>query len=331
VPVRLQAGREVEVRVEYRPEVRRRGTGFVTMRLGIAPEVEEDGLLDEAVEAAAGADVAVVVVGSADGTESEGYDRETMVLPGRQDELVRRVAAANANTVVVVNSGMPVLMPWVDEVAAILQVWFPGQAFGEALADSLVGAVEPGGRLPVSMPRAETDSPVLGTHPQAGELTYAEGLLVGYRGYDRSGTEPLFCFGHGLGYTDWSHESLVAAEMITEDEDLPVVVTVRNSGPRAGREVVQVYLEAPDDDPSRPLRVLAAFTTVSAGPGERAEARLTVPARSFARFDEGLCEWVWSSGTYELRSGRSSRDLRLSARVVLSAVAAIDGDDGAVA
>src|SRR5439155_18718015 len=117
VPVRLQTGREVEVRVEYRPEVRGRGTAFVTMRLGIAPELEEDALLDEAVEAAARADLAVVVVGSADGTESEGYDRETMALPGRQDELVRRVAAANPNTVVVVNAGMPVLMPWVDDVA----------------------------------------------------------------------------------------------------------------------------------------------------------------------------------------------------------------------
>jgi beta-glucosidase len=319
VPVRLLAGQEVEVRVEYGPDVRGRWAGFVTMRLGVAPDPEEDGLLDEAVEAAAAADVAVVVVGSADGTESEGYDRETMTLPGRQDELVRRVAAANASTVVVVNSGMPVLMPWVDQVAAIIQVWFPGQAFGEALADSLVGAVEPGGRLPVSVPRAEADSPVLRAYPEAGELAYAEGLLVGYRGYDRSGTAPLFCFGHGLGYTEWSHESLAAAvESVVAGEDLPVVVTVRNSGGRAGREVVQVYLEGPDDDPSRPLRALAAFATVSAGPGERAEARLTVPARSFARFDEGLCEWVSRPGTYTLRAGRSSGDLRLSTRVVLS-------------
>ena len=331
MPVWLQAGREVDVRVDYRPEARGRGAGFVAMRLGIASEEDEDGLLDEAVEAAAAADVVVVVVGSADGTESEGYDRETLALPGRQDELVRRVAAANSNTVVVVNSGMPVLMPWAGDVAAIVQVWFPGQAFGEALADCLVGTVEPGGRLPVSVPRTEADCPVLHARPEAGELTYTEGLLMGYRGYDRSGAEPLFCFGHGLGYTDWSYESLVATESTTAGEDFRLAVTVRNSGARAGREVVQVYLEGPDDDPSRPLRVLAAFSTVRAEPGELAEARLTVPARSFARFDEGLCEWVWRPGTYTLHAGRSSRDLRLSTRVVLSSRAVVGGDDGAAA
>jgi beta-glucosidase len=318
VPLVLQAGQEVEVRVEHLPEVRAHGTGFVAMRLGIAPDPEEEELLAAAVEAAAAADVAVVVVGSAEGTESEGYDRESLALPGRQDELVRRVAAANASTVVVVNSGMPVLMPWVDEVAAVLQVWFPGQAFGEALADCLTGAVEPGGRLPVSVPRTESDSPVLRAHPEAGELPYAEGLLVGYRGYDRGGIEPLFRFGHGLGYTDWHYESMVAAAgSVAAGEDLSVVVSVRNSGGRAGREVVQVYLEGPDDDPGRPLRALAAFATVSAGPGDRAEARLTVPARSFARFDEGRGDWVWQQGNYTLHAGRSSGDLRLRTEVVM--------------
>jgi beta-glucosidase len=288
------------------------------MHLGIAPRANDEQLIDEAVQAASTADVAVLVVGSADGTESEGYDRETMQLPGRQDELVRRVAAANRKTVVVVNSGMPVLMPWAGDVAAIIQVWFPGQAFGEALADTLLGFVEPGGRLPVSIPRAEADSPVLRAQPQAGDLVYGEGLLVGYRGYDRNGAEPLFSFGHGLGYTEWGYESLVpAAEALSAAQDLPVVVNVRNAGKRAGREVVQVYLEGPDDDPMRPHRVLAAFAVVSARPGELVEARVAVPARSFARYDERLGDWVWHPGTYRLRAGRSSRDLRLSAQVVL--------------
>ncbi|TMD55089.1 MAG: glycosyl hydrolase [Chloroflexi bacterium] len=317
VPVQLRAGQEVEVRVEHRPDVRGR-YGFVTMRLGIAPQKDDDTLLEEAVQAAAAADVAVVVVGSADGSESEGYDRETMVLPGRQDELVRRVAAANARTVVVVNSGMPVLMPWVDDVAAVIQAWLPGQAFGEALADVLLGVIEPGGRLPVSLPRAEADSPVLHAYPEAGELPYSEGLLVGYRGYDRKGLEPLFCFGHGHGYTDWSYESLAPeAGTVAAGQDLAVVVTVRNTGGRSGREVVQLYLEGPDDEPERPLRLLAAFASVAAGPGDPVEARLTVPARSFARFDEGLSQWAWRPGTYSLHAGRSSRDLRLSAEVVL--------------
>ncbi|TMB44837.1 MAG: hypothetical protein E6J53_06995, partial [Chloroflexi bacterium] len=314
----LHAGREVEVRVEHRPNADAPDAGFVTLRLGIAPQQEEDKLIADAVIAAAGADVAVVVVGSAEGTESEGYDRETMALPGRQDELVRRVAAANASTVVVINSGMPVLMPWADEVAAIMQVWLPGQAFAEGLADAIAGVAEPGGRLPVSLPRAEADSPVLGAHPQAGDLVYAEGLLVGYRGYDRRGTEPLFCFGHGLGYTEWTYESIACdIDSIAAGEDLALGVTVRNAGARSGREVVQLYVEGPDDDSSRPLRVLGAFADVTCGPGEQAVARLTVPARLFARFDEERRDWVWRPGTFALRAGRSSRDLRLKAEVVL--------------
>jgi beta-glucosidase len=315
----LEAGREVEVRFEHRPDVRDSQARFATMRLGIAPEVKDDVLLEEAAQAAAEADVAVVVVGSAEGIESEGYDRQTLALAGRQDDLVRRVAAANSNTVVVVNSGMPVLMPWADEVAALIQVWLPGQAFGEALADVLLGSVEPGGRLPVSMPRAEADSPVLHAKPQAGELDYSEGLLVGYRGYDRNGhAAPHFSFGHGLGYTEWTYETLApAAESITPGQDLALTVTLRNAGGRAGREVVQVYLEGPDDDPSRPLRILAGFATVEAGPGQRVEAQLSIPARCFARFDEGPSQWVSHPGTYTLRAGRSSRDLRLSDEVVL--------------
>jgi beta-glucosidase len=313
VPISLEAGRDVDVRLDFRPEKR-----FVTFRLGIAPQRDDEDLIEEAAQAAEDSDIAVVVIGSAEGTESEGYDKETMVLPGRQDDLVRRVAAANPNTVVVVNSGLPVLMPWADQVAAVIQVWFPGQAFGEALAETLLGVTEPAGRLPVTVPREEVDSPVLSAHPEAGDLVYREGLLVGYRGYDRTGTEPHFAFGHGLGYTDWTYESLIpGAESLSGGEDLTCSVTVRNSGKRRGREVVQVYLEAPDDDPRRPLRILAGFGTVEAEAGASAEVRLTLPGRSFARFDETARKWDWRPGTYTLRAGRSSRDLRLSGQVVM--------------
>jgi beta-glucosidase len=313
VPITLEAGREVDVRLDYWPEKR-----FVNMRFGIAPQLDEEELIEEAAQAAGDADIAVVVIGSTDGTESEGFDKDTMALGGRQDELVRRVAAANSNTIVVVNSGMPVLMPWAEQVAAVIQVWFPGQAFGEALAQTLLGVVEPGGRLPVTVPREEVDAPVLSAHPDQGDLVYGEGLLVGYRGYDRAGTEPHFPFGHGLGYTEWTYESFQpAAAAISAGEDLACVVSVRNSGQRAGHEVVQVYLEAPDDDPRRPLRVLAAFASVDAEPGSTSDVRLSIPARTFARFDEAGREWVWRPGTYALRAGRSSRDLRLSSDVVI--------------
>jgi beta-glucosidase len=317
VPLDLRAGQEVEVRFGYRP-ASRGGTGFVTMRLGIAPAPAEDELIAEAVEAARACEVAVVVVGSADGTESEGYDRDTMELPGRQDELVSRVAAVNPNTIAVVNSGMPVLMKWVDEVAAVMHVWLPGQAMGEALADVVFGAAEPGGRLPVTIPQSETDSPVLHARPKGSELPYDEGLLVGYRGYDRSASAPLFCFGHGLGYTQWEYETArPATSSVRAGEDLVVEVTVRNGGARAGHEVVQAYLESPDDDPSRPLRALAAFTPVTAEPGRTVEARLTIPARAFARFDEAAHRWHWPPGGYTVCIGRSSRDLRLHVPLTL--------------
>jgi beta-glucosidase len=219
---------------------------------------------------------------------------------------------------VVVNAGMPVLMPWAEQVAAVMQVWFPGQAFGDALADTLLGAVEPSGRLPVTIPRDETDSPVLHAHPDGGDLIYGEGLLVGYRGYDRSGTEPHFAFGHGLGYTDWTYESIVPdSGSIRAAEDFSCVVTVRNSGQRPGREVVQLYLEGPDHDPARPPKVLAAFASVSAEPGAHATARLTVPARLFEHFDESTRAWVSDPGTYTLHAGGSSRNTRLNATIEL--------------
>jgi beta-glucosidase len=313
VPIRLEAGREIDVLVEFRPEKR-----FVTLRLGIAPQLDDEQLIDEAARAASASDIAVVVIGSAEGTESEGSDKASMVLPGRQDELVRRVAAANPNTIVVVNAGMPVLMPWAEQVAAVIQVWFPGQAFGEALADTLLGVVEPSGRLPVTLPRNEADSPVLHAHPEAGDLIYQEGLLVGYRGYDRSGIEPHFAFGHGLGYAEWTYEAIVPdAGSIAASDDFTCAVTVRNTGARSGREVVQLYLEAPDNDPTRPAAVLAAFAKVSADAGAATTARLTVPARAFQRFDESTRAWVPEPGTYTLHAGRSSRDIRLKAKIEL--------------
>jgi beta-glucosidase len=142
-------------------------------------------------------------------------------------------------------------------------------------------------------------------------VSYSEGLLVGYRGFDRSGAEPLFWFGRGLGYTELMYESLEAA---TASD---VVVRIRNSGTRAGREVVHLYLEGPEDDPSRPLRALAAFAAISAEPGETVAVKLALPARAFERFDESRRDWVFYPGTCKLWAGRSSRDLRLSAEVVI--------------
>jgi len=305
----LTEGQEVAIEVALMPT--NWATPPVSIRLGIVPAPgDEDEMMAEAVAAAAAADVAIVVVGSAAATESEGFDRAGLSLPGRQDELVRRVAAVNDRTVVVVNAGMPMLLPWADEVAAVGYAWLPGQATGDALADVLFGRAEPGGRLPVTLPRAEADCPVLRAVPAAdGTLDYSEGLLIGYRGYDRTGVQPHFPFGHGLGYTSWDYES--AAVHSPADGETMVTVMIRNTGARTGREVVQAYLESPDGGPGSPVRVLAAFGAATAAPGELATVRLALPRRAFTRYDEAAGDWVSPPGDFKVRIGRSSRDLRL--------------------
>jgi beta-glucosidase len=312
--VALVAGRPARVRLEFRPAAD--GEGPLAVRLGIVPAAADDDLLAEAERAAGLADAAVVVVGSAMMTESEGFDRTTLALPGRQDELVRRVAAVNRRTVVVVNAGMPVLMPWAEQVAAVIYAWLPGQAMGAALADVLLGRAEPGGRLPVTLPAAEADCPVLHATPRDGVIDYSEGLLIGYRGYDASLRRPHFPFGHGLGYTSWAYESVrAAAADPAAGDDLEVTVTLRNTGSRPGREVVQAYLAGPPTDPAAPPRQLAAFAAVTAAPGARAEATLRLPARAFARWDEQAAGWAWPPGPFTVHIGRSSRDLSLSVQV----------------
>ncbi len=312
--VTLEAGRQTQVRLEFRPAAD--GEGPLAVRLGIAPAVDEDKLLADATAAASRAEAAIVVVGSAAMTESEGFDRSTLVLPGRQDELISRVAAVNSRTVVVVNAGMPVLMPWAGQVAAVLYAWLPGQAMGEALADVLFGDAEPGGRLPVTLPASEADCPVLHAVPRDGQLSYDEGLLIGYRGYDAAGVAPEYPFGHGLGYTSWAYESLrTTAGSLAPGDDLELVVTVRNTGTRPGREIVQAYVAGQPDDETRPVRALAAFGIAAAEPGELAEVPLRVPARAFARWDAETGGWAWPRELFTVHVGRSSRDLRLSAPV----------------
>jgi beta-glucosidase len=312
--VDLAEGQEAEVGISLLPEDWPQGP--VAIRLGIVPAPDSDALLREAVEAARNADVAIVVVGSGPSTESEGFDRPGLALPGDQDELVRRVAEVNDRTVVVVNAGMPVLMPWADQVAAIGCCWLPGQAMGDALADVLLGRAEPGGRLPVTIPAAEADCPVLHSVPEQGKLEYTEGLLIGYRGYDQAGTAPRFAFGHGLGYTTWEYLSAATeSSEVGPADDLGLIVWIRNTGPRRGREVVQAYVEPVTAEPGRPVRTLAAFAAVTAEPGEAAELRLSVPARAFARYDETARAWVWLRGEFAVRIGRSAADLRLSVRV----------------
>ncbi len=274
--VELEGGRRYEFEVDYPATTDEPLRGF-TVGARRVPSGDE---IERAVAAAAEADVAVVIVGTDHDWETEGEDRTTLALPGAQDELVAAVAAANPNTVVVINAGSPAAMPWLDAVPAVLQIWFPGQAIGEALADVLTGVEEPGGRLPVTFPVRLEDTPAFAEHPgRDGKAVYAEGTFIGHRWYDRDGIAPLFPFGHGLGYTTFSLGDARVEGGI--DDGVTVSVDVTNTGDRAGSEVVQIYVEPPAGDPARPLRHLAAFRRVDVEAGASAAVRIELGRRAF--------------------------------------------------
>ena len=262
--------------------------------------------LERAAAAAADADVAVLIVGTDDDWETEGEDRTTMGLPGDQDELIAAVANANPNTVVVINAGSPVTMPWLDAVPAVLQLWFPGQALGEALADVVTGAEEPGGRLPITFPVRLEDTPAFNHHPgRDGRAVYAEGPFIGHRWYDRERTEPRFPFGHGLGYTTFEIDPVEVSGTI--DDGVSVMVDVTNTGGRRGTEVLQVYVEPPPGDPRRPLRHLAGFRRVDVEAGASTRVTVELGRRAFAVWEEE--RWMVPTGGYTVHVGRSSRSL----------------------
>ncbi|MBF6489204.1 glycoside hydrolase family 3 C-terminal domain-containing protein [Nocardia otitidiscaviarum] len=305
----LTEGQEVDVRVTVAAPPAIPGLGVILgLTFGITrpqrPAAEE---FAAAVELARTSDVAVVVVGTTEQIESEGFDRTDLRLPGRQDELVAAVAAANPRTVVVVNSGAPVEMPWRDDVAAVLLSWFPGQEFGAALADVLTGAAEPGGRLPTTWPARMADVPVLSTTPRAdGTLPYTEGIHVGYRAWLKSGVAPAYPFGHGIGYTTWSLGDLSV-------DGRTVTVTVTNTGDREGKQVVQAYLSRADSAVERPVRWLAGFAAVTVAPGASHTVRIALPQRAFEHWTEA--GWATEPGSFTLHVGTSVTDLPLTAEI----------------
>lgn len=303
----LEAGRTYDVRLEHRP--RDRGAWIALLDLGVEPaEDTRDADIGRAVALAAEADTAVVVVGSSSEWESEGGDRDSIDLPNGQNELVERVVAANPNTVVVLNCGAPMNLPWLDDVPATLLAWYPGQEGGEAIADVLTGAAEPAGRMPTTWARQERDTPSYLNYPgEAGVVRYGEGVFVGYRGYDARGVEPRIPFGHGGSYTTFSWGDATVAGTGT---DLTVEIPVTNTGDRSGSDVVQVYVAADDHVVPRPVKELAGFAKVELGPGESGTARVALRDRAFARWDPAAHDWTVDPGGYRLLIAASATDVR---------------------
>lgn len=309
-------------------EIRSQAMGDVVFARGFTttedpPPGEADQLLDEAVGAAADAEVAVVFLGLPARCESEGFDRDDLDLPAPQLRLLDAVVASNPRTVVVLSNGGVVALPFMSKVPAILEGWLLGQAGGGATADVLFGAVNPSAKLTETIPVRVQDTPAYLAYPgEFGHVRYGEGLFVGYRWYDARCLEVAFPFGHGLSYTSFDYADAVAT--VDSAGGLDVSVTVTNTGAVAGREIVQVYTSLPGSGVSRPLRELKAFASVQLDAGSSTRVTMTVPRQGLAYWDIRVDSWVVEGGTYTVDVAASSRDIRSTVSV------AVDGDDLAI-
>jgi beta-glucosidase len=309
----LQAGRAYAIRFEYL-----HGDHHARVGLGVR---RADAFVDPAVtEIAARADVAVVAAGFEPMTESEGYDR-TFQLPAGQDDLIAAVLAANKRVVVALTSGGGVDMTrFIDHVPAIIETWYPGQEGGTALAEALLGDVNPSGKLPVTFERRFEDNAVAASYyPNADKrITYTEGVFLGYRHFDKTGTRPLFPFGHGLSYTRFKYGALaVTPEAMTGDAPVTVSFDVTNAGKRRGAEIAQLYVGDRHAPVPRPPKELKGFAKIDLAPGETKRVQILLDRRALSYFDVATKQWRAAPGTFELLIGSSSQKIELSGKLVL--------------
>jgi beta-glucosidase len=313
--IELVGGKAYDVRLEY-------FEGIIGASVELLWQRADKDPIRRVAEVARGADIVIAAVGDGMGDETEGADRTSLALPGRQDEIVRAAAAVNPKIVVITTSGAAVAMPWLDQVRAVLHGWFPGQEAGTAFTDVLFGHVSPSGKLPVTFPKRLEDEPAFGNFPGAnGKVVYKEGILVGYRWYDTRKIEPLFPFGYGLSYTTFAYRDLAISAWDPE-RGVSVRLKIKNTGARRGAEVVQVYVHAASAVVPRPEQELRAFAKVDLAPGEEREVAMKLSVRAFAYFDAKLPErdaWRTDPGAFEIRAASSSRDTRLRATVTIPA------------
>ncbi len=314
--VPLGAGHEYLLTLEF---ARSEAALLAAVRLGCLPPVPADSI-ERAARLAAASDVAIVCVGFGGEWQSEGFDRPAMELPGKQNALVEQVAAANPRTIVVLNTGSPITMPWLEKVAAVVQAWYPGQECGNAIADVLFGDVTPSGKLPQTFPVRLEDNPAYLNFPgENGKVYYGEGLFVGYRYYDKKRIAPLFPFGFGLSYTTFDYGTLqLSTQQIGPDDTLQVSVEITNTGERAGKEVVQLYIRDEQASLHRPEKELKAFAKVHLEPGEHKTVTLCIGRSALAYYDDLAHKWVAEAGEFEVLVGASSQDIRATAPFVLT-------------
>jgi beta-glucosidase len=278
----------------------------------------DETLLAEAVEQARQAEVVLLFLGLPPSYESEGFDREHLDLPAQQVALLDAVVAVNKDVVVVLSNGAVVTMPWRHQVRAVLECWLLGQAGGAAVADLLVGNAVPRGKLAETIPLRYLDTPAVGAFPgEHNEVVYREGLLIGYRWYDSRDLDVAFPFGHGLSYTTFGYSDLDVVVLDPEAGEVEVGITVTNTGACAGVEVVQVYVADPACSVFRPEQELKGFATVELAPGESRRVTLLLDSRAFSWWHAPQQRWIVEGGTFEVRVGASSRDVRARAELDL--------------
>ncbi len=303
--VQLTKGQSYAIRVEYY-----QNWGGSRMTLGWnAPGLNTT--FNQAVQLARSSDVAVVV---ANDNEAEGSDRTSIGLSDAQEQLVEAVTQANPYTIVVLNTGAPVLMPWLNQAQAVLEAWYPGQEDGNALAALLFGDVNPSGKLPMTFPASANDVPANTPAQYPGinnQAQYSEGVFVGYRHYDQSNITPLFPFGYGLSYTTFAYNNLaISPTAASPTGTVTVSLDVTNSGSRAGSEVVQLYLGIPSTNVSEPPRQLKGFQKVALQPGQTQHVSFSLSPSDFSYWDVNAHNWLVQNGTYQVMVGSSSRDIR---------------------
>ncbi|MDP3786074.1 MAG: glycoside hydrolase family 3 C-terminal domain-containing protein [Candidatus Omnitrophota bacterium] len=313
IPLKVEAGKQYDLRVEYYE----RGGGAVA-RLGWDSPKE---LIDEAVAIAKKSDLAIIFGGFNNKIESEGFDRANMDLPDNQNALIEKVAAANKNTIIVLNTGAPVAMSkWIDKIPAVVEAWYPGQECGNAIADVLLGNYNPGGKLPTTFPVKWEDCPAYGNFPGGnGQVTYAEGIFVGYRYFDTKNVKVLFPFGHGLSYTTFAYSNIKITPNTLPGDGFVVDVSadIKNTGTREGAEVAQLYVSDKEASVARPLKELKGFQRVVLKPGETKTVNFRLDKRAMAFYDVNKKDWVAEPGEFEVLIGSSSQDIRLKGNFIL--------------
>lgn len=317
VSLDLDGDRSYELRLEYyKPEAE--AAAIVRFRYGFSWSKEtEEQRMARAVALAQKSDLTLIFAGLPEGFEIEGADRRDLELPGRQNDLIRAVAQVNPRTVVVLYAGAPVTIPWLAEVPAVLEAFYPGQEGGNAIVKILTGEINPSGKLPVTFPKRLEDTPAFINYPGSREVRYGEGIFVGYRYYDQKKLEPLMPFGFGLSYTTFEYGPLHLPEQAQIGADIPVTITVKNTGKRAGKEVIQLYIRDLESALARPVKELKDFAKLRLQPGETQMVEFRLDQRAFAYYDPYRQAWVVEPGVFEILIGSSSRDIRAQARISL--------------